>query len=120
LKRTNPASLELLQADVVLSRLARMARGEPEAELPSCNLVMTTHAGWRYPDQTSAEDHWLVAELLLRHPEKGAIFCEPFYADYTLEGAATLQNHRQARHLAARQSLWRAAHAWAGKEGSVA
>lgn len=116
LKRTNPAKAELLRADYVLSRLAGMARGEPEAELPSCNLLLATHSGWRYPEQTSGEDHWLVAELLLRHADKGAILTELFYADYELEGATTALNHRQARHLSARQTLLQTALKWGGKE----
>src|ERR1051325_117482 len=114
LGRANPATLDLLRPDYVMSRLARMAHGEPEAELPSCNLLLATSESWRYPEQTSAEDHWLVAELLLRHPEKGAVLTEPFYADYTLEGAVTSENQRQSRHRSARRSLWQAAQRWVG------
>ena len=115
LERTNSATPDLLRADHVLSRLARMAQGDAEAELPSCNLLLATHVGWRYPELTSAEDHWLAAELLLRHADKGAVLTEPFYAEYTLDGAMTSLNHRQSRHLSARQYLFQNARAWTGK-----
>lgn len=118
LERTNPAMSELLRSDYVLSRLAGMARGEPEAELPSCNLLLATHSGWRYPTLPSAEDHWLVASLLLCHANEGAILTEPFYAYYSLAGAVTSSNHEQARYLPARRLLLLAARAWAG-EGTV-
>jgi glycosyltransferase involved in cell wall biosynthesis len=119
LDRTNPATPDLLRADYVLSRLARMAGGEPEAELPSCNLLLATHAGWRYPWQSSAEDHWLVTELLIRHAREGAILTEPFYADYSLKGTLTLHNHRHTRYLSARRALLRVAESWAGKSAAV-
>jgi len=119
LQRTNTASLDLLHPEFVLSRLERMARGESEAELPSCNLLLATHAGWRYPWQPSAEDHWLVAELLIQHAREGAILTEPFYTDYTLKGAMTRLNHRQARYLSGRRALFRVAQAWAGKSGAA-
>ena len=115
LERTNPAMPDLLRADYVLSRLVGMANGDADAELPSCNLMLATHAGWRYPLQTSGEDHWLVAELLLRHPRFGAILLDPLYADYDLNGALTARNHRRARFLSARQSLLSTGLGWLGK-----
>lgn len=118
LEHANPATAELLRSDYVLSRLAGMARGEPEAELPSCNLLLATHAGWRYPTLPSAEDHWLVASLLLCHAREGAILTGPFFADYLLAGAVSSSNHEQARYLPARRLLLAAAKAWAG-EGTV-
>lgn len=118
LVRTNPATSELLRNDYVLSRLAGMARGEPEAELPSCNLLLAARSGWRYPTLPSAEDHWLVASLLLRHANEGAILTEPFFAEYSLAGSVTSSNHEQARYLPARRLLLMAAQAWAG-EGDV-
>lgn len=118
LERTNPATPELLKRDYVLSRLGQMARGEDAGELPSCNLMLRTQVPWRYPEQTSAEDHWLVAKLLLQHPGEGAVLAHPFYADYTLEGSVTQENHHRARYLAARQALWSAAQGWAEKEAA--
>jgi len=118
LERVNSASDKLLDAGYVLSRLKGMARGEPESELPSCNLLLANRAGWRYPEQASGEDHWLVAELLLRYSHQGAILAEPFYSDYELEGAATSLNRQQLRHLSARQHLLQAALVWAGKESA--
>jgi len=118
LERVNSASDKLLDASYVLSRLKGMALGEPEAELPSCNLLLANRAGWRYPEQASGEDHWLVAELLLRYSRQGAILSEPFYADYELEGAATSLNRQQSRHLSARQHLLQAALVWAGMKGA--
>ena len=118
LTRSNPAVEQLLESEYVLSRLARMAKGELEAELPSCNLLIGTHTGWRYPDQVSGEDHWLVAELLLRQAAKGAVLTDPFYADYELTGATTLLNHRQGRHLSSRKDLLRMALKWTGRGAS--
>lgn len=117
--RTNPASPRLLQADHVLSRLAGMAQGHPEAELPSCNLLLAARAGWRYPWQPSGEDHWLVTELLIRHSNQGAILTEPFYADYSLKGTQTLLNHRKALYLSARAALLTVAKAWSGRSEAL-
>ena len=114
LERTNPVSRDFLQLDNLLGRLAGMARGEPEAELPSCNLLMAARAGWRYPTLPSAEDHWLVANLLLCHANEGAILTAPFFADYSLAGGVTSSNHEQARYLPARRLLLVAAKTWAG------
>lgn len=118
LERTNPATPDLLRRDYVLARLAGMARGEPEAELPSCNLLLATRTGLRYPALPSAEDHCLVASLLLCHSKEGAILSEPLYADYSLAGAVTSSNHEQERYLPARRLLLEAGMAWAG-EGTV-
>lgn len=118
LTRTNPATPQLFEPPRLLERLASMAGGIREAELPSCNLLLARHAGWRYPTTTSGEDHWLVAELLLRHRTHGALLPAPFYADYTLDGPVTQENTRHQRYLASRAALWTAAQQWVA-EGAV-
>ena len=118
LQGSNFAAPELLDRANIISRLDGMARGLPEAELPSCNLLLARGGGWRYPEQTSAEDHWLVARLLLQHAAQGAILTEPLYCDYSLNGAVTRANHNQNRYLAARQALLAAARTWAPSKGT--
>ena len=115
LDRCNAALPELMLSSYVLSRLERMADGDAEAELPSCNLVIRTGTDWRYPEDESGEDHWLVAELLLRHSASGVLVQDPFYADYTLSGNTTLQHQRSGRYLTSRRRLLEQARAWVGK-----
>ncbi|WP_286240960.1 glycosyltransferase family A protein [Neptuniibacter halophilus] len=86
--------------------------GRSRQELPSCNLILRTHSGIRYPDVKSAEDHWLVAELLMLKPEQGFVIPHPIYSVYSLDGGLTEQNRKssqwsQQRHkLAAATKLW--------------
>lgn len=115
LPKTNPARQELLNRDYVLELLARMAAGVAENELPSCNLVLAAGAGWRYPDVPSAEDHWLVAELLCRHARAGAILETPFYCDYSLTGNVSSENRRGETYLRSRTELYRKAQQWVGR-----
>ena len=112
LERANPACRDLLHADDVLARLRAMAEGSARNELPSCNLVLAAGAGWRYPDLTSAEDHWLVADLLLNHGSEGAILEAPFYCDYTLCGSLTTANQGTNRYLQRRRRLFAVASTW--------
>jgi glycosyltransferase involved in cell wall biosynthesis len=88
----NPATPNLQDSSQVLSLLGNMANGTAVNELPSCNLVLAARSGWRYPDVRSAEDHWLVADLLLNFTDQGAILESPYYCEYTLGGRETDQN----------------------------
>ena len=86
--------------------------GNQSQELPSCNLALATHSGFRYPNVRSAEDHHLVAELLMLYPRRGTILPEPLYAIYTLQGRDTLYNqsddkwYSQRHRLAQKVSFW--------------
>lgn len=114
LERTNPASGRLLEPGYVVDLLERMAKGTAENELCSCNLVLARGSGFRYPDVASAEDHWLVADLLINHPRAGAILPSPFYCDYTLGGGATRASQRSDAYVRSRRALCQAARGWAG------
>lgn len=112
LERGNPASEALLHAPYVLDVLQQMAEGRAVNELPSCNLVLAAGAGWRYPDLGSAEDHWLVADLLLNHQGRGAILIDQFYADYTLDGHLSTANRESEKYLRRRRHLLDVARTW--------
>jgi glycosyltransferase involved in cell wall biosynthesis len=114
LRRTNAASERLREPGYVVDLLGRMAEGNAENELCSCNLVLARGSGLRYPDVASAEDHWLVADLLLNHPHAGAILPSPFYCDYTLGGCVTRARQRTDDYLRSRRALHHAARRWAG------
>lgn len=112
LPRSNPAAGCLLDSLWVVDLLGRMADGSAENELPSCNLLLAARCGLRYPDVASAEDHWLVADLLINRPGDGAILTAPFYCDYTLGGSASRANRRFDDYLRSRRALYRAARRW--------
>jgi len=87
-------------------------RQETVNELPSCNLLLRTRTGIRYPLAASAEDHWLVAGLLMQMPERGCIVTTPTYAIYSLGGVATLGSRRSDAWLRSRRALAQAADTW--------
>lgn len=113
LPRTNPATEHLLDPAFLVTLLQRMADATAENELPSCNLLLARGSGFRYPDVVSAEDHWLVTDLLINHPGDGVILPAPFYCDYTLDGGTTGANRRSAEYLRSRRALHGAARRWA-------
>lgn len=114
LERVNPADERLRDPEHVVAILGRMAAGTAENELPSCNLLLARGCGWRYPDLPSAEDHWLVADLLINHGRDGAILPAPFYCDYTLDGACTTSSRSAVSYFGSRRALYRAARRWSG------
>ncbi|WP_162149938.1 glycosyltransferase family 2 protein [Nitrincola nitratireducens] len=81
---TSPTSL--------IQFIDRFSSGQSEHELPSCNLVLSNRSGIRYPNVKSAEDHWLVASLLLLEPKHVAIDPVGVYSIYSLSGQTTHQN----------------------------
>lgn len=87
-------------------------RQEIPNELPSCNLLLRTQSGIRYPNASSAEDHWLVAALLMHRPQDGCVVTEPVYAIYSLGGEATRANQKQESWKASRLALAQAAETW--------
>lgn len=117
LERENPATEALLRPAHVLSVLRTMAEGTAENELPSCNLLLRPRAGWRYPEVESAEDHWLVTDLLLNHAPSGAVLTDPLYCNYNLGGEVTAANRRSERYVVSRQALFAQAQAWAAQLG---
>lgn len=110
--RLNGATASLQEPAVVVQRLAEMASGTASNELPSCNLLLAAHSGVRYPDTASAEDHWLVADLLINRAQDGVILGEPFLVDYTLDGHVTQSAKRAQRYIEARRALYDAARVW--------
>lgn len=112
LVRENPATVSLRDPQAVLHLLAAMAEGSAPNELPSCNLLLAARSGLRYTDVRSAEDHWLVARLLLVDARRGAILEQPLYADYAVHGSTTADTCRSGDYAKSRRALWRAAQAW--------
>lgn len=123
--------LKLRNRHSLLHFIEAFCRQLTETELPSCNLLLRTRSRIRYPNARSAEDHWLVAALLMHWPDKGAVVATNEYAVYALNGSATEGNRRslawvQSRHaLAAAARVWHDVHAsgeqllgW-GQEGVV-
>lgn len=112
LLRENPVTASLADPTWVLDRLRAMAEGTAPNELPSCNLLLAARSGFRYPDTSSAEDHWLVADLLLNHARAGALLESPLFVDYTLDGEVTKEARGRDRYVAARRALSNAASQW--------
>lgn len=81
-------------------------------ELPSCNLLLRTGASIRYPNANSAEDHWLVAGLLMHRPHEGCVVTEPAYAVYSLGGVVTQANQKSDAWEKSRLALAQAAEVW--------
>lgn len=110
--RENPAVLDLLEPEYLTRRVREMATGTATNELPSCNLVVRTHSGIRYPDVSSAEDHWLVAELLFHRSAEVALLESPLFADYTINGDVSQVARTSAEYQRSRQLLDSAVRIW--------
>lgn len=110
--RSNHALCCELELDGVLQTLQAMAEGRAINELPSCNLLLRARAGLRYPDTASAEDHWLVAGLLVHLPHRGAVLESPVLVEYTLGGPSTSAASHCGVHQRSRRSLRDAAMVW--------
>ncbi len=109
----NIASEEILKAPAKLAAfIQRFCLGQEVNELPSCNLVLRTGLSQRYPNFKSAEDHWMVAKLLLVSGLKCSVVSEPFYSIYSLDGHDTAANKseeiwgRQRNRLAEVANHW--------------
>lgn len=102
----------LLRRRTVLKRLADMSAGVFAAELPSCNLILKAGMPWRYPAKRSAEDHWLLASVLLQmRPER--VHIRPVeLVDYKVGGELTKANKGKGYYLAKRKELLEAARGW--------
>ncbi|WP_197047234.1 glycosyltransferase family 2 protein [Paucibacter sp. KBW04] len=106
------SSATLLDRGRLNAFIQAFCRHEVPNELPSCNLVLRTQSGIRYPSSVSAEDHWLVAGLLMHHPHDGCVVADPVYAVYSLGGAATLANKQSEAWTKSRLALASAADVW--------
>ena len=111
-------SLNRADPDVLFNRerltsyISAFCTGKAEHELPSCNLLLRVRSGIRYPLMHSAEDHWLVAGLLIFSPDRGCVVSEPAYAIYSLGGQTTLLNHVDSTWEQSRIRLGNAARLW--------
>lgn len=113
LARSNIAnSSVLLNRTRLLSFIQAFCVGDQEQELPSCNLILRTKSNIRYPDIRSAEDHWLVASLLIFRPDNGAVVSSSVYCYYSLSGQTTSDNRNKREWSRQRLQLAQAAERW--------
>lgn len=96
----------------LMARLAGMAAGVFKAELPSCNLILRAGFGWRYPAKKSAEDHWLLASLLLKVRSECVLVSRTELVVYRVGGSLTLANKQRGFYLSQRKDLLEAAAGW--------
>ncbi|SMF44331.1 glycosyltransferase family A protein [Desulfovibrio gilichinskyi] len=115
----NPATNSLKKSSFLINLLKKMAQGTASNEIPSCNLLVSPSAGWRYPEIKSAEDHWLVTSLLIFHPEDGSIVDDGYYADYTLQGSVTIACKQNGLAKQYREQLFQAAKLWISLKNEV-
>lgn len=102
----------LLNPSRLVEFIHAFCSGQSRHELPSCNLLLRSGSGIRYPLLRSAEDHWLVAQLLVFKRARAAIVPTPLYCRYTLKGSATSANTRSGAHKKTRAKLVEASRAW--------
>lgn len=113
LQDTNVADAnELLIPSNLAGLIENFAEGRQQRELPSCNLILKTKLGLRYPNIRSAEDHWLVCRLLMQFPGKVAVSPFPYYSIYTLAGTDTKANRQSSLWYEQRIRLARVARTW--------
>jgi hypothetical protein len=67
---------------------------------------------WKYPARKSAEDHWLVAYILLSSRPEWIGIRRMELVNYRLGGALTSANKKGAYYLSQRQALLEAAVGW--------
>jgi glycosyltransferase involved in cell wall biosynthesis len=103
---------QLLNAGQLVAMVQRFCHGQQQHELPSCNLLLRTQVGLRYPNIRSAEDHWLVLRLLLLYPKQVVCVANPVYCIYSLEGADTQHNKQNQFWQEQRLRLAVAAQSW--------
>jgi len=108
----NIPTRRLTRRNDLLKRLMAMAAGDFKAELPSCNLILRAGLGWRYPARPSAEDHWLLASLLLKSRADRVCVRQVELVDYQVGGMSTLENRHSGAYVAQRKLLLEAASRW--------
>lgn len=103
---------QLTNRELLFKFISRFCSGEQSTELPSCNLMLKNNLGVRYPNIRSAEDHWLVARLLMEQTNKIAIVAEPYYCVYSLDGTDTKDNKTNNIWKEQRERLSIAVESW--------
>lgn len=107
ISRVNRATKDLLDSDCLINRLRDMSNGIAEAELPSCNVFMSKRSLCDYPAKNSAEDHFLLVDLLLgKNDYKIAIAEDVLLTIYNLNGKITADNKKLALYLEIRRELY--------------
>ena len=102
----------LLDRERLVQFIEAFCFGRATNELPSCNLLIRTRSGIRYPSIRSAEDHWLVAQLLFFRTNEAAILPYPVYCHYSLRGQTTTNNEKIGAHRRIREELASACRVW--------
>lgn len=102
----------LLNREQLVQFIEAFCFGQSANELPSCNLLLRTRCGIRYPSIRSAEDHWLVAQLLFFRSDEAAILPYPVYCHYSLRGQTTKNNEKIGAHRRVREELASASRTW--------
>lgn len=102
----------LLDREQLVQFIEAFCFGRSVNELPSCNLLLRTRCGIRYPSIRSAEDHWLVASLLFFRADEAAILPYPVYCHYSLRGQTTTNNEKIGAHRRVREELASASRTW--------
>ena len=102
----------LLDREQLVQFIEAFCFGQSVNELPSCNLLLRTRCGIRYPSIRSAEDHWLVAQLLFFRADEAAILPYPVYCHYSLRGQTTTNNEKIGAHRRVREELASASQTW--------
>lgn len=93
--------------DYMSERLMRMSQGDVTAELPSCNLCFRPRAYIPYPMESSAEDHWMLINMMLTIKlEKFIIAEELMYCTYNLGGSVTFENKKKDVYINSRKKLY--------------
>lgn len=88
-------------------RLFLMSQGNTKAELPSCNLCIRPDVYIPYPEEYSAEDHWLVIKMLLQFSSKSfRMVPELIYCNYSLDGTTTKTNKNKNKYINSRTRLY--------------
>jgi hypothetical protein len=102
----NKPNQKLLNDAYLLNRLREMAEGNAKAELPSCNTFLRPDVRIKYPEQSSAEDHWFTVLLLLQKNKLDILIAEELlYCEYSLDGLATASNKQTDNYRCSRQDL---------------
>ncbi len=102
----------LLDREKLVQFIDAFCFGNSANELPSCNLLIRTKCGIRYPSIRSAEDHWLIAQLLFFRANEAAIVPYPVYCHYSLLGQTTTSNEKVGAHRRVRDELSSASRTW--------
>jgi uncharacterized radical SAM superfamily Fe-S cluster-containing enzyme/glycosyltransferase involved in cell wall biosynthesis len=106
IERVNKVDETLMIPETLINRLKHMSLGDKSAELPSCNLWKKNSLKAVYPDTSSAEDHYLVSQLLLKSRQNGQILTGKFHACYDLTGHLSNSNQKSGQHRESREKLY--------------